>query len=61
MLLHQSDVDAMSEQKIPQALPVVFYVFSLFPGEADHTHNVDNDNGYGNDIAEERLHPVFDL
>jgi len=40
---------------------VVFCGFSLFPGEADHTHNVDDDNCYGNHIAEEGLHPVADL
>ena len=35
--------------------------FSLLPGEADHAHNVDNDDRYGNNIAEDGLHPVSDL
>ena len=33
----------------------------LLPGEADQTHDVDNNNRHGNDIAEDGLHPVSDL
>ena len=33
----------------------------LLPGEADHTHDVNDDNSHGNHIAEDGLHPVLDL
>ena len=41
--------------------PVVFYGFLLFPGEADHAHDVDDDDRHGNNIAEDGFHPVSDL
>ena len=33
----------------------------LLPGEANQTHDVDNDDSCGNHIAENRLHPVLNL
>ena len=37
------------------------FVMKLLPGEADHTHDVDDDHSHGNYIAEDGLHPVLDL
>ena len=46
-----------------ETLPVWggLFVGNLLPGEADHTHDVNDDNSHGNYIAKDRLHPVLDL
>jgi len=33
----------------------------LFPGEADQTHHINNDDGHGDNIAENGFHPLLDL
>ena len=48
-------------EKIPQVKTCGILYVSLLPGEADQTHDVNDDNSHGNNVAENGLHPVLDL